>query len=148
MATSYSSAPYGIYVFSTTTGVTVEKNKVSDISNSNTGGYGARGIHVNTGIAFSNITLKNNFVWRVKATADAGTTYWGIGIGIEGATSGVNAYYNMFKFKKDEIQIGKELAEANILKVYLILRRYIWINTECHLPFYETKLEIEIGTRF
>ena len=78
MTTSSSSAPYGIYVFSTTTGVTVKNNKVSNILNSNTGGYGARGIHVNTGHATSNITVQNNFVWDVKCTGDATTTYWGI----------------------------------------------------------------------
>ncbi len=94
ITTSYTSAPYGIYVFSTTTGVTVDANKVSNIRNTNTGGYGARGIHVNTGIASSNITLKNNFVSEVKSTSDVSITYWGIGIGIEGATSGVNVYYN------------------------------------------------------
>ncbi len=94
LTTSYSSAPYGIYVFSTTTGVTVDRNKVSNIWNTNSGGYGSRGIHVNTGVVSSNITLKNNFVSDVKATSDVLSTYWGIGIGIEGATSGVNVYYN------------------------------------------------------
>ena len=94
LTTPSSGTPYGIYLFSTTTGVTIERNKVSSIYNTNTGGYGARAIHVNTGIVSSNVTLKNNFVWDVKATADFGTTYWGIGIGVEGATGGVNVYYN------------------------------------------------------
>ncbi|MEO0076113.1 MAG: FlgD immunoglobulin-like domain containing protein [candidate division WOR-3 bacterium] len=94
IASSYSSAPYGIYVFSTTGNVIVEKNKVARIYNTNTGGYGARGIHIYTGIANSNITVKNNFVWDVRATADVGTTFWGIGIGIEGATGDVKVYYN------------------------------------------------------
>ncbi|MBP9581652.1 MAG: hypothetical protein IT276_10445, partial [Ignavibacteriaceae bacterium] len=94
LTTSYTSAPYGIYVFSTTTGVTVEKNQVRKIWNTNSSGYGSRGIHVFTGLANSNITLKNNFVSDVKATGDASATYWGIGIGIEGATTGVNVYYN------------------------------------------------------
>ncbi|MEO0072045.1 MAG: T9SS type A sorting domain-containing protein [candidate division WOR-3 bacterium] len=94
ISTSYSSAPYGIYIFSTTTGVTVEKNNVTGIYNTNTGGYGARGIHVNTGISASNILIKNNFVSDVKATSDVSTTYWGIGIGIEGATGSVKVYNN------------------------------------------------------
>ncbi|MEI8049521.1 MAG: hypothetical protein WCI92_19240, partial [Bacteroidota bacterium] len=94
ITTSYSSAPYGIYVYSTTTKVLVEKNKVSGILNSNTSGYGARGIHVLTGVASSDITIKNNFVSDVKATSDATNTYWVIGIGIEGTTSGVNVYSN------------------------------------------------------
>jgi hypothetical protein len=94
ITTSYSSPPYGIWVFSTTTGVTIQKNKVSGILNSNTGGYGARGIHVNTGLSASNILIKNNFVYDVKATSDASSTYFVIGIGIEGATSGVKVYDN------------------------------------------------------
>jgi hypothetical protein len=92
--TAYSSSPYGIYLFSTTTGAIIEQNKVSDINNTNTGGYGARGIHIYTGIASSNIIVRNNFVWNVYATANASTTFWGIGIGIEGATAGVGVYYN------------------------------------------------------
>ena len=92
--TAYSSPPYGIYVFSTTTGVVVEKNKVSDINNTNTGGYGARGINIVTGVAASNILLCNNFVWNVWATSDAFTTYYGVGIAIDGATGGVGVYYN------------------------------------------------------
>ena len=94
MKTSYGSAPYGIYVFSTTTGVTVEKNKVSSIWNTSASGYGARGIHIYTAVASSNVTVRNNFVWDVEATSDVSSTYWGIGIGIEGTTSGVNVYFN------------------------------------------------------
>jgi hypothetical protein len=94
MLTSYSGPSYGIWVFSTTTGVVIEKNIVSNIQNTNTGGYGARGIHVSTGIALTNVTIRNNVVKHVRATADVSSTYWGIGIGIEGATTGVNVYYN------------------------------------------------------
>lgn len=88
------SPPYGIYLFSTTTGVTIERNKVSGLLNTHMGGYGARGIHINTGVAASNVTVKNNFVSDIKASGDFSTTYWGIGIGVEGATGGVNVYYN------------------------------------------------------
>ena len=94
MITSSSTAPYGIWVFTATAGVTIDKNRVSDIGNSNSGGYGARGIHISTGIASTNITIKNNFVSNVHATGDAGSSFWGIGIGIEGATTGVNVYAN------------------------------------------------------
>jgi hypothetical protein len=94
MITTSTTQSYGIWVFSTTTGVMIEKNKVSNIKNNNTGGYGARGIHISTGVASTNITIKNNFVWSVQATSDAAVTYWGIGIGIEGATTGVNVWHN------------------------------------------------------
>ena len=93
--TSSSGVPYGIYVFSNlTTDVSIKKNKISRIQNSNTGGYGARGINLLVGSSSSNIEIINNFVWDVKATADAGVTYWGIGIAIDGTTGGVNVYFN------------------------------------------------------
>ena len=94
LSTSSSVIPYGIYVFSTTTGVTVKNNKVGTLLNSNTGGYGARGIYVVTNIAASNIDLINNAVYDIKCTSDASLTYWCIGIGMEGTTGGVNVYHN------------------------------------------------------
>lgn len=94
ITTSSTSQSYGIYIFSAMSGVVAERNKVSTIYNTNAGGYGARAIHINTGLAASNVTIANNFVWDVKATADNATTYWGIGIGVEGTTGGVNVYYN------------------------------------------------------
>ncbi len=94
ITTSYSSAPYGISIFSALSGITIEKNYLTKVWNTNTSGYGARGIHINTAVANTNVTLRNNFVSDVKATGDASITYWGIGIGIEGATTGVNVFYN------------------------------------------------------
>ncbi|MBZ0198384.1 MAG: hypothetical protein K8H86_00835, partial [Ignavibacteriaceae bacterium] len=134
LTTSYSSAPYGIYVFSTTTGVTVSENKVGNILNSNTGGYGARGIHVNTGLAASNITIQNNFVWDVKATSDVSATYWVIGIGVEGATGGVNVFNNsvnlfgsLFGYSSASIStaFGVLTSTANTLDV----RNNIFVNS-------------------
>jgi len=94
ISTASSVAPYGIYVFSSTTGVSVTNNKVGGLLNSNTGGYGARGIHVNTGLAASNVSLVNNVVYDIKGTSDASLTYYLIGIGMEGATGGVSLYHN------------------------------------------------------
>ncbi|MEI7663234.1 MAG: hypothetical protein WCK34_13585, partial [Bacteroidota bacterium] len=94
ITTSYSSAPYGIYVFSTTTGVMVINNKVGGLLNSNTGGYGARGIFISTAMAASNVSLINNVVYDIKCTSDASVTYYCIGMGIDASTSGVTVYHN------------------------------------------------------
>lgn len=94
LTTASSTAPYGIWVFSTTTGVTVKNNTVGTMLSSNTGGYGVRGIYVNTGLASSNVSLINNLVYDLKCTGDASLTYFNIGIGIEGSTGGVNVYHN------------------------------------------------------
>jgi trimeric autotransporter adhesin len=93
-STSYGGALTAMYIYSTTTGVTIENNKVSDIVNTNDFGFGARGIIINTNIANSDITIKNNFVWNVRATAKSFPGSWGVGIGIDGSTGGVNVYHN------------------------------------------------------
>ena len=93
-ATSYGGAMTALYVYSTTTGVVIEKNKVYDIVNTNNFGFAARGIIVNTNVTNSDITIKNNFVWNVRATAKTFPGTWGVGIGIDGSTGGVNVYHN------------------------------------------------------
>lgn len=92
--TAYSSPPYGIYVFSTTSGVSITKNKIGNMLNSNTGGYGCRGINIATTVSPSNIEIINNFVWNIVATSDASVTYWGIGIALDASISGVTVYFN------------------------------------------------------
>lgn len=94
ITTAYSSPPYGIYVFSTTSSVSIKRNKISGLLNTNTGGYGARGILIATTVSPANIDVVNNFVWDIKATSDASSTYWGIGIAIDATISTVNVYFN------------------------------------------------------
>ena len=94
MQTAGSAPPYGIYVFSTTSGVVVKKNKISGLLNTNTGGYGARGINIATSVSPANIDIVNNFVWNIVATADASVTYYGVGIAIDATISNVNVYSN------------------------------------------------------
>jgi hypothetical protein len=92
--TAGSSPPYGIYVFSTTSGVNLKKNKIGNMLNTNTGGYGCRGINIATTVSPANIDIINNFVWNIVATSDASVTYWGIGIAIDATVSGINVYFN------------------------------------------------------
>ena len=94
LKTAYSSPPYGIYVFSTTSAVSVTKNRIGNMLNTATGGYGARGINIATSTTPANIDIINNFVWNIVATADASVTYWGIGIAIDATISNVNVYAN------------------------------------------------------
>lgn len=92
--TAGSTPPYGIYVFSTTSAVSIKKNKISNLLNTNTGGYGARGINIATTLSPANIDVINNFVWDIVATADASVTYWGIGIAVDATISNVNVFFN------------------------------------------------------
>jgi len=96
--TAGSSPPYGMYIFSTTSGVSIKKNKVSGLLNTNTGGYGARAINIATTVSPANIDVINNFIWNVKATSDASVTYWGIGIAVDATISTVNVYANSVNF--------------------------------------------------
>ena len=70
------------------------KNKISGLLNSNTGGYGARGINVISTTTPANIEISNNFIWNIAATSRCQLTFWPIGIVVDAAISNVNVYYN------------------------------------------------------
>jgi hypothetical protein len=92
--TSYSGAEYGIYIFSTTTGVIVDKNKISTLFNSSTGGYSAVGIALAVSATPADITVKNNFIWDIAAYGYSSmTTDNGYGIWIVSG-DGYKIYYN------------------------------------------------------
>jgi trimeric autotransporter adhesin len=94
LSTASSVPPYGIYIFSTTGNVSITRNKISGLLNTNTGGYGARAINLITTLVSSNIQVANNVISDVVCTGDASTTYWGVGIAIDGTMGGVNVYHN------------------------------------------------------
>ncbi len=49
---------------------------------------------LNTGSATSNDTIVNNFITDVYCFQDASNIYWPIGIALEGASGGINIYFN------------------------------------------------------
>ena len=58
----------GIYVAGTlTNGVKIEKNKISTIKNTNTGGYGSQGIYLASTSTASNMLVANNLISGVSA---------------------------------------------------------------------------------
>ena len=95
LKSAYSSAVYGIYVFSTTSNVSIRKNKVSNLLNTSTGGYGVRGINIATSVSPSNIEVVNNFVWDMVSYSYASlSSDWNIGIAIDATITGVTVYDN------------------------------------------------------
>jgi hypothetical protein len=93
LATAGSSPVRGIgSLTSTTTGVVIERNNVSGITNNSTGTYGAYGIDVAAG---NNHTVKNNFVSDVRFNMTGGaafsTTFGVFGIRIASGTGHVVA---------------------------------------------------------
>jgi hypothetical protein len=90
--------PKGIYL---TTGVTnsrVTQNKINNIKYMGASGYGARGIHINTGNVNSNDTIDNNFISNILGDGwDLGNGSRDLIAGIMlqgGNTGGVKIYYN------------------------------------------------------
>ncbi|MGB5026353.1 MAG: T9SS type A sorting domain-containing protein [Saprospiraceae bacterium] len=73
---------------------TIERNIIRSFSNTNTGGWGVRGIMLNSGTNLSNINITNNMISDVWGYQDASNIYWNIGIALEGSTGGVNIYFN------------------------------------------------------
>lgn len=64
----YSSGAYlptGMFVYSALSGVTIDANRIYDIKNTNTSGYGAAGISLAATITTANINVRNNFIWDI-----------------------------------------------------------------------------------
>ena len=87
--------PYGIYVNTGVVNTVINANTITDIAYTGTGGYGARGIYVNTGSATSNLTISNNMISKIGGD---GYTSFGaaspVGLYFDGVTGGLKIYYN------------------------------------------------------
>ncbi|MEO6596166.1 MAG: cadherin-like beta sandwich domain-containing protein, partial [Planctomycetota bacterium] len=73
----------------------VSRNFITNISYNGTGGYGGRGIDINTGSATSALTIRNNAISNIKG--DGWSSFASdsiVGIRITGTTGGLNFYYN------------------------------------------------------
>ena len=90
--------PAGIAIGTGVVSSTINGNIIYDISPSNTGGYGGRGITVNTGNASSNLTISNNSISNIKGSGWSSFTsdsIAGILIGnTSSSTGGLKIYYN------------------------------------------------------
>ncbi len=94
LVTSYSGAEYGIYVFSGTGGVMIQKNRVSNFNNTSSSGYSAIGIALGSTLTAADITAQNNFIWGITAYGYASTTTDnGFGINLL-AGGGYKLYHN------------------------------------------------------
>ncbi|MBK8700102.1 MAG: hypothetical protein IPN29_11460 [Saprospiraceae bacterium] len=69
-----SGRPSGIVVSGSTSGIKIFGNKVSDITNSATEGYGASGIELGSSSLSANISVYNNFVSDVSAFGSPGAS--------------------------------------------------------------------------
>ncbi|HXU46805.1 MAG TPA: hypothetical protein VN783_14855, partial [Thermoanaerobaculia bacterium] len=94
ISTAGSTQVRGIVVAGATSDLTIEKNNVQGIINTNTGTFGAYGMDISGG---NNVTVKNNFVSNVSFNMTSGgafsTTFGIFGIRV-GAGTGHKIYYN------------------------------------------------------
>lgn len=85
----------GILLESGVSNATITKNTVDNVVYTGTGGYGGKGIDINTGIANSNIEVSNNMVSNILGDGWSALGTDGIvGIRILGTTGNVRLYHN------------------------------------------------------
>ena len=84
----------GLFMGSSVINGTVSTNQISVITNTSPSGYGARGLIVNTGIATSNISIRNNFISGISSVADGSPNWSPIGIEIQNVSGGIDIDYN------------------------------------------------------
>lgn len=66
-ATGLSTSPGGIEISSGNAGVQIRKNKIHDITNFSTLGWGAYGIHLSSATSTSDVHIYNNYIWNMQA---------------------------------------------------------------------------------
>jgi len=107
VTTSSTGTSTGITVTSTTAGVTIEKNRISNVKNTNTGGWGCNGIWLASTSTSSTAVVKNNFIYDIAGYgyALAGVTDNGYGIIIVSG-AGYEIYHNSVLMSTNQNQNG------------------------------------------
>ncbi len=115
-STASTSTSSGILVGATINNVVVTGNDVSNISNTNTAGYGSNGIYSNAAAGSSNVLISNNFVRDVYSRGYnlGGVADNGNGIVISGAGTGIKVYHNTVVLNTSQTAAGRPAA-LNIL---------------------------------
>jgi len=101
----------GIIVSGTASGIRITKNIISDIKNTNTGGWGCDGIDLTSSATTANVTVSNNVIYDVAAYGfDGGDVADnGNGIVVESG-AGYNIYYNSVSMNTNQTIAGRPSA--------------------------------------
>ncbi|GEN75937.1 T9SS type A sorting domain-containing protein [Chryseobacterium hagamense] len=126
----------GILLGAAVTNGTVFKNRISDIKQLNTAGYGAVGLYINSNVAASNLLIYNNIINDVAGTGYAlggGLADNGNGIVI-GNGGGFKLYYNTVVMDTNQTNAGRPSA-LNILSTVtaagaIDIRNNIFVNKQ------------------
>lgn len=122
-----------------TSGVTISKNKISNIKNSNAGGYAAVGVYLNGFSVAANggANIINNFISDVANYGYNGTSYIdnGVGITFNGASTGYKIYNNTINMNTNQTTGVGMTAAINVPTAIvgagaIDLRNNIFVNSQ------------------
>ena len=105
----------GIHIGVSVSGGTITGNRISDIRQNNTAGWGSNGILLNSTLTASNITVSNNFISDIAAQgwADVNAVDNGYGIMINNG-GGYSILANSILLNSDQVAVGSITAAVNI----------------------------------
>lgn len=75
-------------------GITIQRNDISNIKNTNASGYGAYGIGLSSTTTNANITVANNFIYDIAGVGSSTIARNGYGMYLSSGGSGYRIYYN------------------------------------------------------
>ncbi|MES2398017.1 MAG: T9SS type A sorting domain-containing protein [Bacteroidota bacterium] len=115
VTTSGTSTTSGIMVAGAISGGIINANKISDVKNTNTGGYGCNGILLSASSTASNIIVSNNMIFDIAgygwSSDGSGDNGYGIIITNGG---GYNVYYNTVSMNTNQTDITGLPAAFNV----------------------------------
>ncbi len=126
----------GIQLGGVINGGTITANRISDIKQVNTTGYGSNGVYLTASSTASNVTVANNFIWDVASYGFAGVTFDDNGYGIMVQSGGgYRIYDNSISLGTSQTLAGSITAAVNIAAGVttagsIDLRNNILANTE------------------
>ena len=136
VVTAGTSTTSGIRVTGIVAGVTIDGNRISDVKNTNAGGFGCNGIFLDSVSSTANVTVSNNFIWDVAARGFNDVTSVDNGYGIMvNRGAGYKIYNNSISLSTNQtdasgitmaINIAPNVNGAGALDV----RNNIFSNTE------------------
>lgn len=107
ITTSSTTTTSGISIYGTASAITISGNKISDIKNTNTTGFGSNGIYLGSSSTAANVNVFNNFVFDVASYGytlrNEGDNGYGIIVDYGG---GYNIYYNTVLLNSNQTVSG------------------------------------------
>lgn len=126
----------GILVGASVNNGVITQNKINDITNTNTAGYGANGIYSNVVSGNGNVLISNNFVSNIAGYgfSGGGITDNGYGIVIGNAGTNIRIYNNSVALNTNQNVAGRPAA-INIVSTVTVagsvdLRNNIFVNNQ------------------